>query len=117
MTNGMQLAQFLNDLNVGWLAFQAPYEADNAIARRCARADVVVSTDSDLLGYANVTQLVRPMRGEKYGIYVVADIIATLGLPSFCHWQALCTVSKTGYSDNVAGLGHVRNVEAIKNLT
>ncbi|KAG0250171.1 hypothetical protein DFQ27_009525, partial [Actinomortierella ambigua] len=119
MTNAqrVQLAQFLNGLNVGWVAFQAPCEADTAIARRCARADVVVSTDSDLLGYANVTQLVRPMRGETYGIYVMADIIAALGLPSFCHWQALCTVSKTDYSENIAGLGHVRNLETIKNLT
>ncbi|KAF9155401.1 hypothetical protein DFQ26_009747, partial [Actinomortierella ambigua] len=119
MTNGqrVQLAQFLNDLNIGWIAFQAPYEADTEIAQRCTKADVVVSTDSDLLGYADVTQLIRPMRGETYGIYVVADIITTLGLPSFCHWQALCTVSKTDYSDNVAGLGHVRNVEAIKKLT
>ncbi|KAG0250666.1 hypothetical protein DFQ27_009273 [Actinomortierella ambigua] len=70
MTNGqrVQLAQFLNGLDVSWVAFQAPYEADTEIAQRCENADVVVSTDSDLLGYANVTQLVRVIRGETYGI-------------------------------------------------
>jgi len=96
------LIEFL--LSNGWTVVICETEADVTIARYSQPDDIVVSRDSDLLFYHNVGTLWRPLSGNKFLIYDIAQVLMVLQINKD-QWTALGVVSKNDYTANITSLG------------
>ncbi|CAO3565455.1 unnamed protein product [Mortierella alpina] len=95
-------------------------EADLCIAKRrpaVARQRIVVTGDSDLLGYRTVKSVLRAVpRSNTFARYHKKDVLSKLELPSAMHLVLLAIVSKNDYGPNVKSLGIVRNCKIVKTI-
>ncbi|KAF9198899.1 hypothetical protein BGZ59_004342, partial [Podila verticillata] len=105
--------QYMRDKN--WNIVESPTEADLHIARDCQPIDVVVSRDSDLLIYQNVTTVWRPISKGRFLVYDINDVLATLKITR-TQLTVLGVVSRNDYSKNIRGLGPATNFSVIKRL-
>ncbi|KAF9343629.1 hypothetical protein BGX26_005436, partial [Mortierella sp. AD094] len=108
-----QFAQYMRDKN--WNIIESPTEADLHIARDCQPTDVVVSRDSDLLIYRNVTTVWRPISKGRFLVYGIDDILATLKI-TWTQLTVLGVVSRNDYNKNIRGLGAPTNFSIVKRL-
>ncbi|KAF9537310.1 hypothetical protein EC957_008485 [Mortierella hygrophila] len=89
----------------GWIAEVCDTEADVKIARDARPWDIIISGDSDSLGYANIHTL-WPLS---------PNILKTIGF-SREQLTALAVVSKNDYQRNIKGLGPASNFGVIKKI-
>ncbi|KAF9961741.1 hypothetical protein BGZ65_010263, partial [Modicella reniformis] len=79
---------------------------------------VAVSSDSDLLIYPGVENVLRRNpRGQDYSLYKKSSIVTALGLLSAAHLAVLGVVSNNDYGPNVPNYGFFRNSEILKGLS
>jgi hypothetical protein len=107
------LAQYLR--SKGWTVIECATEADLKIASDCKAGDIVISSDSDMLLYKNVTTIWRPISRQRFLVYRIPDILATLGV-SRTQFTVLGLVSHNDYNRNIYGLGCSTNFSIIKEL-
>ncbi|KAI7819135.1 hypothetical protein BC939DRAFT_479798 [Gamsiella multidivaricata] len=82
-----------------------------------AAGSFAVSADSDLLIYPSVTKGLRPIfHGLAYALYTKESVTNALHVPSADYVTLLGIVSKNDYTENIPGLGIVRNLEIIRAL-
>lgn len=94
----------------------ASTEADLSIATSCMPEDVVVTRDSDLLVYATVNKLFRPVSKDSYLLYDIKEVCTALNLPSRQHLSALGVICRNDYQRNIKSLGPSTNLKIIKQL-
>ncbi|KAG9061324.1 hypothetical protein KI688_007302 [Linnemannia hyalina] len=87
----------------GWIAEVCDTEADVKIARDAQSRDIIISGDSDMLGYANIHTLWRPVSKSVILVYSLPDILKTIGFTR-AQLTALAVVSKNDYQRNIKGL-------------
>ncbi|KAG0292156.1 hypothetical protein BGZ96_004452 [Linnemannia gamsii] len=93
-----ELVEFLR--SAGWDARLRPTEADMEIAKDFKEGDVVLSGDSDMLAYASITTLWRPISNGLFLEYKTADLLLALAV-SRAQLTALAVVSKNDYGKNI----------------
>jgi hypothetical protein len=98
-----------------WIVVVCDTEADVRIARDAQPDDITISGDSDMLGYANIHTLWRPVSKSVILVYFLPDMLKTIGL-SRAQLTALAVVSKNDYQGNIKGLGPASNFGVIKRL-
>ncbi|KAG0020284.1 Elongation of fatty acids protein 2 [Podila clonocystis] len=98
-----------------WEVIECDMEADVQIARECQPDDIVVSRDSDFLGYSTVKTIWRLMGKSHILEYNVDSLLAASKLTR-AQLTVLCIVSHNDYSDNLYGLGSETNYKIVKNL-
>jgi len=108
------LAKYLQEMK--WSVILADYEADIQIAKDCNAADIIISRDSDMLVYGNVSTIWRPISQGGYLSYNVNEVCNHLALPSRNHLTALGIVSRNDYNRNIRGLGSISNLSLIKSI-
>ncbi|KAF9938835.1 hypothetical protein BGZ67_010310 [Mortierella alpina] len=78
---------------------------------------IVVTGDSDLLGYRSVERVLRVVpRTGIFAWYDKADVLAKLELPSSSHLTVLAAISKNDYGPNIKTLGIITNCKIIKKI-
>ena len=97
----------------GWRVVQSTTEADLEIALSYVPGDVVVSTDSDLLIYANILTVWRPISKDRFLVYQTPDILKSLAMTR-SQFVAFGVVSANDYDRNVPSLGVATNYDLIK---
>ncbi|KAF9997128.1 hypothetical protein BGZ80_006214, partial [Entomortierella chlamydospora] len=107
------LAQFLR--NEGWEVIECTTEADYRIASDCNPGDVVISGDSDMLIYDNVSIIWRPISRGRFLVYDVVEVLNTLNI-NRTQLTVLGVVSHNDYNRNIYGLGCATNFSIIKDL-
>ncbi|KAF9558374.1 hypothetical protein EC968_007111 [Mortierella alpina] len=103
-------------LEHGWTVVQCATEADLTIAQTCKSADIVVSRDSDMLYYASVRTIWRPISKGRILVYDVNGVMATLGINQ-AQLTVLGVVSHNDYNRSIPSLGSVSNYGIVKELT
>jgi len=98
----------------GWSMRLCQFEADVDIASDCQPGDLVLSSDSDMMGHGTVGTLIRPFRGKFYR-YEMDDVANLLRL-SRPQLTALAVVSKNDYNKNISSLGPKTNIKIIRSL-
>jgi len=93
------LSKYLQTKN--WSVITADYEADTQIARDSNANDIVISKDSDMLVYGNISTIWRPIAQGRFLVYDVDEVCKHLALPSRHHLTALGIVSKNDYNRNI----------------
>lgn len=107
---------FLAYMNqAGWTVRECETEADVAIAVDCKPEDIVISADSDMLGYASISTLWRPISRDQFLVYKLPDVLRDLAL-SRAQLTALAVVSSNDYNKNIYSLGPATNYSIIKSL-
>ena len=95
-------------------------EADLCIAKRkpaVRRQRIVVTGDSDLMGYSTVKSVLRAVpRTDMFAWYHKQDVLSKLELPTERHLVLLAIVSKNDYGPNIKSLGIVSNCKIIKTI-
>jgi len=104
-------AEYMRGL--GWVVKVCTTEADVAIAQDAQPGDITISADSDMLGYASVVTLWRPVSRNLILVYSLPDLLATIGL-SRTQLTALAVVSRNDYQRNINSLGPSTNYGVIK---
>ncbi len=99
----------------GWNVVACPTEADVAIAQGCQPGDIVVSADSDMLGYSTISIIWRPVSRSLILVYDTLDVCQALGL-SRVQLTALAVVSNNDYGKNIHSLGPATNLSIIKSV-
>ncbi|KAG0030690.1 hypothetical protein BGZ83_004681, partial [Gryganskiella cystojenkinii] len=99
----------------GWTVRVCETEADVAIAQDSKPDNIVISADSDMLGYASVTTLWRPVGKHLVLAYKISDICKVLGLTRQ-QLTALAVVSSNDYNRNIFSLGPATNYAIIKGI-
>ncbi|KAF9574621.1 hypothetical protein EC968_006036 [Mortierella alpina] len=99
----------------GWDVRECLTEADVEIAKDCQAGDVVITRDSDFLIYSNITTIWRPVTRDKFLIYDVAVLQATLHL-NRVQLTVLGITSRNDYGPNIASLGPASNYGIVKTL-
>ncbi|KAG0249918.1 hypothetical protein DFQ27_009718, partial [Actinomortierella ambigua] len=102
----------------GYEAILCHTEADPAIARDSLVTDVVVSRDSDFLGYETVRTIWRPVghtNNNRFLVYDKDGILAALKLTD-AQLVVLACVSKNDYEPNIRSLAWQSNHKIIKTL-
>ncbi|KAF9427222.1 hypothetical protein BGZ76_002425 [Entomortierella beljakovae] len=84
-------------------------QADAQIARDSNATVIIISKDSDMLEYGNISTIWRPIARGRFVIYDVDEDCDHLALPSHHHLTALGIVSKNDYNWNIRGLGSASN--------
>ncbi|KAK3821500.1 MAG: hypothetical protein J3Q66DRAFT_152665 [Benniella sp.] len=102
-------------VQAGWTIRECETEADVAIAVDCQPNDVVISADSDMLAYASISTLWRPVSRDQFLVYKLPDVLRDLGL-SRAQFTALAIVSSNDYNRNIYSLGPSTNHSIIKTL-
>ncbi|KAF9939517.1 hypothetical protein BGZ70_006444, partial [Mortierella alpina] len=97
----------------GWRVVQSTTEADLEIALNYVPGDVVVSTDSDLLIYANILTVWRPISKDRFLVYQTPDILKSLDMTR-SQFTAFGVVSANDYDKNIHSLGVATNYDLIK---
>ncbi|KAF9117668.1 hypothetical protein BGX30_005254 [Mortierella sp. GBA39] len=108
-----ELVDFLR--SAGWDARLCPTEADMEIAKDFEEGDVVISGDSDMLAYATITTLWRPISKGLFLEYKTADLLLALAV-SRAQLTALAVVSKNDYGKNIYSLGPATNYSIVKSI-
>ncbi|KAF9995494.1 hypothetical protein BGZ65_008866, partial [Modicella reniformis] len=90
-------------------------EADIHIARDCGTNNVILTTDSDVLAYANINKVWRLVTNRKVLEYGQNDVCTILKL-SNNHLTALAVVSGNDYESNIRGLGIATNLKLIRDI-
>lgn len=104
-----------NAREAGWSVYVCDGEADVTIGGlHLADHDFVVSGGSDLLFYASVASVLRPMKRGLFHLYRQEVIFETLKL-RHVQWQTLGIVSGNDY-DNIRDMGIIRNFEIIRKI-
>ncbi|KAF9919719.1 hypothetical protein FBU30_010621, partial [Linnemannia zychae] len=95
----------------GWRVVLCETEADVRIAKFACVDDIIVSRDSDLLVYANVQTLWRPIGQATQGKFLVYKVPAILAALSMTRSQltTLGIISSNDYSRNIPTLGIATN--------
>ncbi|KAF9950813.1 hypothetical protein BGZ72_007591 [Mortierella alpina] len=75
-------------------------EADLAIAQACLPTDIVLSRDSDMLYYASIRTIWRPISKGRVLVYDIKEVMATLGLNQ-AQFTVLGMVSRNDYNRNI----------------
>ncbi|KAF9107457.1 hypothetical protein BGX29_006324 [Mortierella sp. GBA35] len=75
-------------------------EADVAIAADCEPNDVVISGGSDMLAYASITMLWRPVSKSLFLVYDLPNLLRDIGL-SRAQFTTLAIVSSNDYNRNI----------------
>ncbi|KAG0196277.1 hypothetical protein BGX28_010347, partial [Mortierella sp. GBA30] len=97
-------------------------EADICIARSMRDEQlpverVIVSGDSDFLGYLSNDRVLRSVpKSNNFAWYTKTDIKRTLELPSDQHLLLLAIVTRNDYGRNVDTLGIVTNCRLIRDI-
>ncbi|KAG0287770.1 hypothetical protein BGZ98_004495, partial [Dissophora globulifera] len=104
-------AEYMRSL--GWTVKVCITEADVAMAQDARPGDVIISSDSDMLGYASIVTLWRPVSRNLILVYFLPDLLATIGL-SRIQLTALAVVSRNDYQRNIYSLGPATNFGIIK---
>ena len=107
------LATYLRDR--GWAVKECLFEADVAIAKDCLPGDVVVSRDSDMLGYESISTIWRPLSNGRILMYETSELLHSLDMTR-AQLTALCVVSRNDYNDHKTSLACSTNLEIIKEL-
>ncbi|KAG9067690.1 hypothetical protein KI688_011277 [Linnemannia hyalina] len=106
-------AQYMQ--NAGWTVKVADTEADLAIAIDAEPDDIVISSDSDMMAYASIQTLWRPVSGGLILAYTVPDLLKALGVTR-SQLTALAVVSRNDYNRNIHSLGPATNFSIIKSI-
>jgi hypothetical protein len=106
-------AKYMQEL--GWTVVICDTEADVRIAREAQINDIVISKDSDMMGYASVKNLWRPVSDNCIPVYKITDVLLTLGI-SGTQLTALAVVSRNDYQRNIYSLGPAINFSVIKEI-
>lgn len=108
------LARYFRERN--WEVVESLTEADVEIARDCQEGDVVITQDSDLAMYNEVTTIWRLISGARFLEYKInEEVLPALGI-SRTQLTALGVVSHNDYNCNISGLGCATNFKIIKEL-
>lgn len=107
---GESLARYLAQKD--WCAIACPSEADIAIGEACGKEDIVITSDSDALAYANIHTIWRPFDGG-YLVYEVPKVLQHLSL-SRVSLTALAVVCSNDYTKKVISMK--ANLEILKSL-
>jgi 5'-3' exonuclease len=99
----------------GWTVVECPSEADTAIAIDSRPQDIVVSGDSDMLIYATVHTIWRPISRGKYLVYHLPKVLSYLGVSRLA-LTVLGIVCKNDYTSNLARMGLSTNIKILKSL-
>ncbi|KAF9916185.1 hypothetical protein FBU30_001514, partial [Linnemannia zychae] len=99
----------------GWDVVLCETEADVEIAKDAVKGDIVISVDSDFLGYKNISTLWRPVSRDKVLVYDISVVVKTLGYTQE-QFAALVVVSRNDYERNIQSLGPATNYGIIKKL-
>ncbi|KAF9117299.1 hypothetical protein BGW39_002363, partial [Mortierella sp. 14UC] len=99
----------------GWTLGDVKTEADLAIAIDAQPGDTIISADSDMLAYASIRTLWRPVSKGLILSYVVSDLLQVLGV-SRSQLTALAVVSHNDYNRNIPSMGPVTNFSIIKSI-
>jgi len=90
-------------------------EADLAITKEATPQDIIISADSDMLGYTTIQTLWRPASCSVILEYSRAVLLSTLGL-SRAQLTALAVVSRNDYNRNIPSLGPATNSSIVKSI-
>lgn len=63
-----------------WVVKVCTTEADIGIAQDAQPGDIIISTNSDMLGYASIITLWQPVSQNLILVYSLPDLLATIGL-------------------------------------
>ncbi|KAI7832532.1 hypothetical protein BC939DRAFT_318 [Gamsiella multidivaricata] len=107
------LAQYLR--SKGWIVLECSTEADIDMACDCTPGDVIISIDSDMFIYKNVSIIRLSISRWRFLVYVLPDVLATLGI-NRTQLTVLDLVSHNDYNSNIHGLGCATNFSIIKGL-
>ncbi|KAF9109572.1 hypothetical protein BGX30_008315, partial [Mortierella sp. GBA39] len=88
---------------------------DLAIAIDAEPDDIVISSDSDMMAYASIRTLWRPVSGGLILVYTVPDLLKALGVTR-SQLTALAVVSRNDYNRNIHSLGPATNFSIIKSI-
>ena len=105
------LAEFLR--SKGWNVVECETEADVRIGSDSRNGDIVISGDSDMLVYENVSMIWRPVSGSRFLVYNVDEVLAALHI-NRVQLTTLGIVSINDYDGNIYGLGCPSNLGVIK---
>lgn len=100
---------------LGWIVVFCDTEADVRLARDAEPGDVIISEDSDMLGYANIKTIWRPVSKSLILVYNMSDVLKTIGL-SCSQLTALAVVSRNDYQRNIYSLGPATNFGVIQRI-
>ncbi|KAF9911859.1 hypothetical protein BX616_010464 [Lobosporangium transversale] len=75
--------------------------------------DVVVSRDSDMFAYRNISTLWCPISRGRILVYKLADVLAVLYITRL-QLTVPCIVSKNDYTCNISRLGNITNYKIVK---
>ena len=100
---------------VGWTVVLCNTEADVAIARDVQPGDIVISSNSDMMAYASVQTLWRPVSRDLVLGYTMPDVLKTIEF-SQNQLTALASVSKNDYQRNIYSLSPASNYSIIKTI-
>lgn len=98
----------------GWNVKLGSGEADLDIARDCRSDDIVLTKDSDTLGYNNIRTIWRLVGKHKALQYDTDDVCIALGFESRAQLTALAVVSSNDYQRNIPTLGPATNLSILK---
>ncbi|KAF9949368.1 hypothetical protein BGZ72_008850 [Mortierella alpina] len=99
----------------GWVVVNCTTEADLAIVQACLPTDIVLSRDSDMIYYASIRTIWRPISKGRVLVYDVREVMATLGLNQ-AQFTVLGMVSRNDYNRNIPSLGSATNYTIVKEL-
>ncbi|KAK3813606.1 MAG: hypothetical protein J3R72DRAFT_61852 [Linnemannia gamsii] len=108
-----EFVEYMRDL--GWTVVFCDTEADVRLARDAEPGDVIISRDSDMLGYANIKTIWRPVSKSLILVYNMSDVLKAIGL-SRNQLTALAVVSRNDYQRNIYSLGPATNLGIIKKI-
>ena len=100
----------------GWTLRICETEADVAIAVDCLSDDVVISGDSDLLGYDSVSTVWRPISRYLVLEYKLTEVCRQLELTRG-QLTTVAVVSANDYNRNIYSLGPATNYSIVKGLS
>ncbi|KAI8606021.1 hypothetical protein EDD21DRAFT_79587 [Dissophora ornata] len=109
----LEFAQYMQD--AGWTVKVADTEADLAIAIDAEPNDITISGDSDMIAYASIRTLWRPVSGGCILVYTVQDLLRALDVTR-SQLTALAVVSRNDYNKNIRSLGPATNFSIIKSI-
>ncbi|KAF9951583.1 hypothetical protein BGZ72_006941, partial [Mortierella alpina] len=99
----------------GWQAVLSRTEYDIEICRAFNKGDVVATIDSDLLIYASIETIWRPVSGGRFLQYRIVEVAASLHLTR-PQLTALGIVSTNDYDKNIWSLGPSTNHGIVKTI-
>lgn len=106
-------AEYMRTL--GWTVILYDTEADIAIARDAQPGDIIISSDSDMMGYASIHTLWRPDSRNIVLVYYMPNLLKTIGF-NRSQLTVLAVVSRNDYQRNIYSLGPATNSSIVKSI-